>query len=274
MTKIIGSIGGVALEILDKLIGDIWYSDKNNRMANEIKECIRLGDTESAALLELINVFKQGDFSQKTKLLDLIHTSENRDLLNVAIRLFFSVATPDDFAKIDNFLIEAEQEIVSVFVSFAEESLSYQIIPYLLGLMSIWEDTEIGEDISFKIGRMIGYDKATYELCSVDELGNEFIAFCKDKDLEKYYYDGELAFPGHLTKMLIEETMIARFSSSDLKNDTIPSLLSIWSGIKCPADYYTKVDDKIAGQVIEYVKQIASMKWEKGCKYFYGHKIH
>ncbi|WP_302878570.1 Imm47 family immunity protein [Paenibacillus ehimensis] len=262
------------MEILDRLIGDIWYSDKNDGMANEIKECIRLGDTESVVLLELINAFKQGDFSQKTKLLDLIHTNENRDLLNVAIRLFFSVATPDDFAKIDNFLIKAEQEIVPVFVSFAEESLSYQIIPSLLGLLSIWEDTELGEDISYKIGSMIGYDKATYELCSVDELGNEFITFCKDKDLEKYYYDGELAFPGHLTKMLIEETMIARSSNSELKNDTIPSLLSIWSGIKCPADYYTKVDDKIAGQILEYVKQIASMKWEKGCKYFYGHKIH
>lgn len=259
--------------ILDKLIGDIWYGDKNDRMENEITECISLGDTESVLLLEIINAFKQGDFSQKDNLLDLLHTSENRDLLNVAIRLFFSVATPNDFEKINNFLIDAEQETVSVFVSFAEESLSYQIIPYLLGLLSVWEDTELGEDISFKIGSLIGYDKATYELCSADELGNEFIVFCKDKNLEKYYYDGELAFPGHLTKVLIEETMIARSSNSEFKDDTVPSLLSIWSGIKCPVDYYTKVDDEIAGQIIEYVKQIASMKWEKGCKYFYGHKI-
>ncbi|RNB50594.1 hypothetical protein EDM57_22740 [Brevibacillus gelatini] len=261
------------MEIWDDLISDIWYRDKNDRMDNEINECIGIGDTESVVLIKLIYAFKQGDFSQKAKLIDLIQTSENKDLLNVAIRLFFSVATPDDFSKINNFLINAEQETVAVFVSFAEESLSYQIIPYLLGLLSIWEDTELGEEISFKIGSMIGYDKATYELCSADELGNEFIAFCKNKDLEKYYYDGQLAFPGHLTKMLIQETMIARASNTELQDDTIPSLLSVWSGIKCPADYYTKVDDKIAGQVIEYVKLLASMEWEKGCKYFYGHKI-
>jgi hypothetical protein len=93
--------------ILDKLIGDIWYGDKNDRMENEIRECISLGDTESVLLLEIINAFKQGDFSQKNNLLDLLHTSENRDLLNVAIRLFFSVATPNDFEKINNFLIDA-----------------------------------------------------------------------------------------------------------------------------------------------------------------------
>ena len=67
--------------------------------------------------------------------------------------------------------------------------------------------------------------------------------------------------------------MIARSSNSELKDETIPSLLSIWSGIKCHADYYTVVDDKVVNEIIAYVKQIASMNWEKGCKYFYGYKI-
>lgn len=261
------------MEFLKKLIGDIWFGDKNDGMENEIEECMQVGNEELALLLNLIKDFKKGDFSQKAKLIHLLETSENEDILNITIRLFFSVATQDDFSKINNVLIDAEQEIVDIFVSFSEESLSYQIVPYLLGLLSIWEDTELGEDISFKIGSMIGYDKATYESCSEDELGKEFVDFCKDKDLSKYYYDGKLAFAGNLSKKLIEEIMIARSSNSELKDDTIPSLLSIWSGIKCPADYYTKVDDKVANEIIAYVKQIASMNWEKGSKYFYGHKI-
>lgn len=261
------------MKFLDKLINDIWFGDKNDGMDKEIEECIEVGNIETVVLLNIIKAFKQGDFSQKVKLIELLETSENMDILNVAIRLFFSVATHDDFSKINNILINAEQEVVNIFVSFAEESLSYQIIPYLLGLLSIWEDTEFGEDISFKIGSIIGYDKATYESCSEDELGKEFVYFCKDKDLSKYYYDGDLVFAGILTKKLIKETMIARSSNGELKDDTIPSLLSIWSGIKCPADYYTMVDDKVANDIMTYVKRIASIKWEKGCKYFYGHKI-
>lgn len=261
------------MEFLDKLISDIWFGDKNDEMDNEIEECIKVGEIEAKVLLKLIKAFKQGDFSQKAKLIELIETSENEGILNISIRLFFSVAKQEDFLKINKFLSDAEQEIINVFVSFAEESLSYQIIPYLLGLLSIWEDTELGEDISFKIGSMIGYDKAIYEICSEEELGKEFVKFCKDKDLSKYYYDRELAFTGNLTKKLIEETMIARSSNSELKDDTIPSLLSIWSGIKCPADYYTTVDDKVVKDIMVYVKQLASMNWEKGCKYFYGHKI-
>jgi len=264
---------GYNMEFLNKLIGDIWFGNVNDGMDNEIEACVKIGNKEGELLLKLIKEFKQGEFSQKAKLIHLLETSENEDILNIAIRLFFSVASQDDFSKISNILIDAEQKIVDIFVSFSEESLSYNIIPYLLGLLSIWEDTELGEDISFKIGSIIGYNKVMYESCLEDELGKEFVKFCEDKDLSKYYYDGELAFAGNLSKELIEETMIARSSNSELKDETIPSLLSIWSGIKCPADYYTAVDDKVANEIIAYVKQIASMNWDKGCKYFYGHKI-
>lgn len=261
------------MEFLEKLISDIWFGEKTDGMDKEIEECIRVGNTESAELLKLIKAFKLGDFSQKTKLIELLQTSENEDILNIAIRLFISVATPDDFSAINDLFVDKEEETVRVFVSFAEESLSYQIIPYLLGLLSIWKDTELGEEISFAIGSMLGYDKATYELCSEDELGQKFVSFSEDKDLSRYYYDGNLAFAGNLTKKLIEETMIARTGNGELEDDTIPSLLSIWSGIKCPADYYTVVNDSVAGEIMEYVKKIAAMSWDKGCKYFYGNKI-
>lgn len=50
-------------------------------------------------------------------------------------------------------------------------------------------------------------------------------------------------------------------------------MLSIWSGVKCPVEYYTLVNDKLMRDVIDYVKQLSEMNWERGCKYFYGHKI-
>lgn len=38
-------------------------------------------------------------------------------------------------------------------------------------------------------------------------------------------------------------------------------------------EYHTIVDDEMMTKVFEYAKKLSKMNWEKGCKYFYGHKI-
>lgn len=58
----------------------------------------------------------------------MLNTSEDKDVLNVAIRLFIAIASNEDFSRINDFLCNAEEESVSVFIAFAEESLSYHII--------------------------------------------------------------------------------------------------------------------------------------------------
>ncbi|MDU4659239.1 MAG: Imm47 family immunity protein [Clostridium butyricum] len=260
------------MDYIENLIEDIWFGEKTNVFKEEMNNNA-LNKKERIKLLNLINNFKQGDFSKKEELCTLLNTSEDKDVLNVAIRLFIAIASNEDFSRINDFLCNAEEESVSVFIAFAEESLSYNIIPSLLGLLSIWEDTAIEADICQTIGSIIGYERATYEICSEDELGEEFVKFCKDKNLSEYYFENKLAFIGDWTKELVEITMSARYKECELEEYTLPSILSKYSGIKCPVEYYTKIDDNAYREVIEYIKKISKMTWEKGCKYFYGNKI-
>lgn len=261
------------MDFIENLIEDIWFGEKTDLFKDESNKCNISNQRERIKLLNLINDFKKGDFSNKEELYMLLNTSKDKDLLNVAIRLFLAIASNKDFSKINDFLCNAEEESISVFIAFAEESLSYNIIPSLLGLLSIWEDTNIEVDICQTIGSIIGYGDAAYEICSEDELGKAFVEFCKDKDLSKYYFNNKLVFIGDFTKELIEITMSARYNDCELEEYALPSILSKYSGIKCPVEYYTKVDDDAYGKTIGYVKQIAKMNWEKGCKYFYGNKI-
>lgn len=256
------------MDVVENLIKDIWYGDINQKDY----ESLSIQDEEKE-LLKILAQLKIGDFSKKDQLINLIINSNDKNILNLGIRVFLSVSSSEDFLKIEKYLSEADEREVRVFTAFVEDSLSYEIIPLLLGLLSIWEETEVEIIISQTIGRMIDYTKARYELCSEDELGDAFVTFCEDKDLTKYYLKGKEFFIGDLTKELIEKVMIAKNQNAQFKNNIIPSMLSINSGIKCPVSYNTVINDDKVREVFTYVKTLAQMNWEKGCKYFYGHKV-
>ena len=115
------------MHYIEQLIEDIWFGEKDDSfMADE---------PDRKKLLDLIRKFKKGDFSNKEELFTLLNTSSDKDLLNVAIRLFLAICNNDDFSKINEFLCNADEESIGVFIAFAEESLSYSIIPSLLGLL-------------------------------------------------------------------------------------------------------------------------------------------
>ena len=61
--------------------------------------------------------------------------------------------------------------------------------------------------------------------------------------------------------------------SRHLGKDLIPTLLSIWSGIKCPVEYNTVVNEEKFKQLLSYVEGLSEMDWRSGGKYFYGHLI-
>lgn len=63
------------------------------------------------------------------------------------------------------------------------------------------------------------------------------------------------------------------FPDPDKCTIQIPPILSNSSGIKCPVSYGKKIDGEIIKELYEYVATISNMKWEKGGKRFYKHKI-
>lgn len=67
--------------------------------------------------------------------------------------------------------------------------------------------------------------------------------------------------------------MTAANSEEPLEMELVPSLLSIWSGIKVPGDYWTVINADNYSDFIIYVETLSEKNWVKGQKYFYGYQV-
>lgn len=254
----------------------IWYgSIPNNISKEELWYKINNENDEKKKLLAIIDLLKLGDFSAKQLLIKMMNESNNYSVVNLCLRVFCSIANHSDIYKNENFklLSSSDDDAVNVFVAYSKQALSYEVVPYLLALLDEWEDTNVEISIRDALQNILNYQESISENASVDEIGEFFVNKREKIDAEKYYYKGDLAFPGVLTKQLLDASAFSRKFGAELKEITIPTMLSIWSGIECPVEYYTIVNDEIMKKVFDYVKQISKMNWEKGCKYFYGYKI-
>lgn len=254
----------------------IWYGAiPNNISKEELWHKINNENDEKKKLLAIIDLLKLGDFSAKQLLIKMMNKSNDYSVINLCLRVFCSIANHNDIYNNENlkFLSTFDDDAVNAFVAYSKQALSYEVVPYLLALLDDWEDTNVEISIRDALQDILNYQKSISENASVDEIGEFFINKREQIDTEKYYYKGELAFTGVLTKKLLDASALSRKFGTELREVTIPTMLSIWSSIECPIQYYTIVDDEIMKKVFDYVKQISKMDWQKGCKYFYGYKI-
>ena len=126
-----GHVSSVALEDLKRGLLSV----------NDERECVFL----------IAEILKKGDFTVKDLLIDLMNQTKDEAVLNLCIRLFCSVCTHDDLKKVENFhfLSSASEFAVFTFVAGAVETMSYEVVPYLLTLWEEWEDTET--DVEYAI---------------------------------------------------------------------------------------------------------------------------
>lgn len=75
-----------------------------------------------------------------------------------------------------------------------------------------------------------------------------------------------------LSKTEIKERIL-KSVEEPLKMELIPSLLSIWTGEKVPAEYTTIMSASNYKDFIYYIDELSSENCEKGQKYFYGYKL-
>ncbi|MFE3577294.1 Imm47 family immunity protein [Lysinibacillus sp. NPDC059133] len=267
---------GASMGETGNLMNSIWFGEKTTLVKSEIKGKILNSVTEKEVLFNLIELFKIGDFTQKPLLFQLMNQTRDESVLNLCIRMFLAVATHDDLRDSNNlrFLSEVNEETVDTFASAATTSLSLDIIPYLLALLEEWD--EIGDTaiiIRDSIDSFINFEEQIGEDATIDEIGNFYFNYCEEMDTESYYFQQNLAFPGDLSKKLIERVMIAANNEEPLKMELIPSLLSIWSGEKVPAGYNTVINASNYKDFIGYIDRLSSENWEKGQKYFYGYRL-
>lgn len=258
------------------LMNSIWFGEKTILTKSEIKEKILKSVTETEVLFNLIELFKTGDFTQKPLLVQLMNQTKDEAVLNLCIRVLLSVATHEDLRDSNNlrFLSEVTEETVDTFASAATTSLSLEVIPYLLALLEEWEEfSDTATIIRDSIDSFINFEDQIGEDATIDEIGNFYFKYCQEKDTNSYYFQQNLAFPGDLAKKLIQRVMIAADNEEQLKMELIPSLLSIWTGKRVPADYNTIISASNYKDFIDYINELSSENWEKGQKYFYGYKL-
>ncbi|MFK4048903.1 Imm47 family immunity protein [Acinetobacter venetianus] len=259
----------VNTDTFDILKPDIWFGSKPN-----VDQFIEFESprNEKEVLSALCFSLKRGDFHKKNELESLILNSKDILLKRQAIRLYCYVATHDDVGFLRKFLAYAEHDEVFTFITYAPHTLSYNVIPLLFSLLEEYQDTVLEEDILSSINTIFpfGYEGEKF---NIDELKTIFSSFYYKIDKDGYYYDGELVFIGDLTKKLFPAIVETLQNNQEFLFIEAPTLLSIWSGSKFPVVYGQFLSEREYNLTINYIKEIAKSKWEKGSKYFYGHKV-
>jgi Immunity protein 47 len=200
--------------------------------------------------------------------------TENEKILNLCMHVFCSVCTHEDLRKVENlnFLSRVSEDNAYVFASCARETLSPEVVPYLLTLLEEW-DTIVEEVIRDSLDGIRDYTEKLNWNATVDEIGSYYREWMNTLLPTFYYYNREPVFPGNLTKTLVQRAFAAREQNTPVKMESIPILLSVWSGTKCPVHYETLMDEEVFQQLTDYIDTLLEGSWERGRKYFYEHIV-
>lgn len=247
--------------MLEQLMNNFWFENVNENLLE--------GDIEESKFLEYLYQFQQGDFQNKEQFVEFFLNS-SEEVFVLGIRLFMAIASHKDFALLEEFLGECEEDELRVFLAYVEESLSVQVIPYLLALYEEWEETSVGDDIARCICGMLGRKYMDGETYDIEQLGRFFVEFSNGHDLEKFYYNGEEFFAGDLSKLIIRVAMNCQNKKILFYTDQASSILSNSFGFKCPVFYGVEIDDNKISELYEYVNALSTIEQEKGKKYFYN----
>lgn len=258
------------------LMPGIWYGTKKSEASIcKIKSDLEKVTCEKDFILLIVELLKAGDFSVKQSLLQLMNSTQDQAVLNLCIRVFCSIATHDDLIKEENlsFLADATDFIAHTFAASAPETLSYEVVPYLLAMLEYWEDTYVEKTVRISLDSILDYSSTISEEADVEEIGSIYLEQVQSLDTEIYYYEQLPIHPGNLTKRLVEDAFMSLHKNTKLKMHIIPSLLSIWSGEECPVAYNSIIDNETIKTLKEYVHTLSNFHWETGKKYFYSVEI-
>lgn len=165
------------------LLPGIWYGEVSQLSLDELKNSLLSVQDERECILLIVEIMKKGDFSFKNLLIDLMNQTEDEAVLNLCIRLFCSVCTNDDLKDVNNFrFLDSVSEFGAfTFVTGAVETMSYQVIPYLLTLWQEWEDSDNDLEIAIQdaLDSFLEYRSVLSENATSEEVGNLYIDVVK-----------------------------------------------------------------------------------------------
>ena len=219
-----------------------------------------------------ISEFKNGNFQNKKEFADCLLNCSDKNEFAKGLQTFMAVSTHEDFELLNGFLASCDEERLWVFLAYVKESLSLQAIPYLLALLEMWEDTDIGIRIHQIIMEMMG-QYCDEEISDIEACGSAFIEFSKTNDLQKYYFKGQVINYGNLTKELITIAMSCMNANRPFYGGILTDILSNSFGIESPVSDREMITNEKVALIFEFVKKIAEINPQAGVKYYYGRML-
>lgn len=253
------------MEEFNILAPGIWFGDASERGA------VRPISEEGNMLLNLCYELKSGNFGVRSDLFVFASRCRDRSVASQALRLCIAVCRHEDV----EWLAGMSQQLddgYRKFVIYAPHSLSPVVLPHLARVeFDAGGAVEI-EDLETSIRVIVGESFALPSEQARDSATRFYDEWLRC-DGSAYCYRGLPVFPGDLTKILYSQVIAANRTGVGFPLVEVPTLLSIWCGIKCPVVYGQHASAEVVENVVAYIRAIAARSWAKGGKYFYGHRV-
>lgn len=243
----------------------------------ELKTNLESISDEKECILLIAEILKKGDFSVKPLLIELMNQTKDESVLNLCIRLFCSVCTNEDLRDVSNLrcLSDVSEFAILTFVTGAVDTMSYEVVPYLLALWDEWEDSD--SDIEYAIQDALDdyfYDqKLSTEEATEEEVEELWSLVSEQKEPDTYYYKGSPVFPGMFAKEIMTSLYTGIQVEGKFHKYLQSALLSTFTGKRVPVKVNETISRKDIDNMIDYIEDVSKRDWVEGRKYFYGFEI-
>ncbi len=264
------------MTITIELLSSKWYGPVSDSTPADRAAALRSARTPDEYLLAALDSFKVGDFDPKSIVVDLLNTVRHQPFTDFAVRVFASVATHEDLADPETmgFLTNAAPSTVVTFAHATTSFLSIEAVAPMLALLEDWdEDPEVSEALFQAVDSLVPFEDALGASPDLEDLAEHIRLAIASTDRKTYVLHGEPVHPAPLARRLVERASITAASGDRLGIGVPCSLLSIWSGVECPVDVDTEMNGERLAAVHAYVDALSRMDWQRGAKYFYGHRL-
>jgi hypothetical protein len=235
---------------------------------------LRRTTDELSRLKLILELLKKGDFSATEPLVPLL-ASMSQNVRLYAAGLFADVCRPDQVKHLEKTFWAAEDanEVFPLILALGM-TFSLQAIPLLWQIRKELGDQPDLDGLTHvaltAILSLDGIDEYSLDSSDATEACDHEVM---GLDATKCYFEGRPIHPGDFTKQVITYAVIANREGTGAMLGYQPKVLSNFSGINCPIQHDMTVTDAVFRGVLDYTKRLASMKWNRGTKYFYAHPI-
>lgn len=241
---------------------------QNNYIFNEEIRNMQYSSADEKSLEALLVQFQSGNFSQKTKIYDLM-SSNDRDIQKCAAVIGGLVGTNKEIECIFDNVEKWEDTEVQYFIAYSVYFLASNIGKFLFDMYDEWEETYVCSAIENSLSYYLGIE--------MDEEIGEAIQYydeIKDSfDINKYYFNGELIDYDFVCYYVLEQARYSFYQKIEIGAFTEISILTIVSGLICPVNSHTIIDQESMVKLGNYLDKIKDMGLSEGEKYFWGHQI-